>query len=306
MRELYPSFYTKDATDGGKMIPFYTDANVAGAVEAGLELSSLSRKDGENPVAFMFAGLNDNAYEKIITIMKKRQANKNVALETVSREKNVLRPVLSANAATPQRTVREMEGKEKEKLFNFTEQGVDSPLLIDDDESSSGADHLSDESELDLTDNKTGGRREKDVNSPVKHVLGQLMSDAKKNFEESTKVKKITVASLKLSGLSIEDLAEVLQKLDGNMLYDALEIMLARRDFEEQQMVESSSEDFMDAQNTSKQETPQRPSRPALPDGIPTPSILLGRSDLKKSLNERKKDLVKKLPQFNLDADADQ
>jgi hypothetical protein len=62
----------------------------------------------------------------------------------------------------------------------------------------------------------------------------------------------------------------------------------------------------MEVQNTSKQETPQKPFRSALPSDIPTPSTSLVRYDLKKMFNERKKDLIKNVSQFNLDADAEQ
>jgi len=270
-----------------------------------LELSSFSRRDGKKPVVFMFAGLNGSAYEKIKGIMEKRQAKKNLDLQPVSTGKNVLGAMLPADPDTPQWTVREMEGKEKVRVSNDNEERVNSSLLID-DESSSADDDSSDESESGLTVGKTGRRQEKDVDSLTKHELSQLLSGAKKNLEESLKVKKITQLSLKLSELSIEDLAEVLRKLDESKLYDAVEMLVAIRDSEDQQAVESSSDDFMDAQNTSKQETPQRPSRPALPSDIPTPSTLLVRSDLKKIFNEREKDLIKNIPQFNLDADADQ
>jgi hypothetical protein len=270
VRELYPNYYTKDAANGGKIIPYYSDANVEGAVEAALELSSLSRKDGRNPVAFMFAGLNGSAYEKIKEIMEK----------------------LQADPATPQGAARETGGKEEVRVSKDNKEKRNCSLLID-DESSSADDDSSDGSELDLSVSKTGRRQEKDVDSPTKHELSRLLSGAAKSRWESVKVIKIPELSLKLSELSTEDLAEVLRRLDESKLYDALEILIAIRDSEDQQAVESSSDDFMDVQNTSKQETPQKPFRSALPSDIPTPSTSLVRSDLKKMFNERKKDLIK-------------
>ena len=65
VRELYPNRYISDPQDKGAPVPFYSDDNIAGAVDAALELTNPSKKNGKNPVSFMFAGLDDMAYEKI-------------------------------------------------------------------------------------------------------------------------------------------------------------------------------------------------------------------------------------------------
>lgn len=120
VRELYPSFYAKDEMNSGKMIPYYSDANVEGAIDAALELSSSSRADGENPVTFMFAGLSDRAYAKVQDAMDKRRAV-------------MPRRVVPDDAPTPIRKVRELQGNEEISVVKYERQETDSSLSISDD-----------------------------------------------------------------------------------------------------------------------------------------------------------------------------
>lgn len=72
VRELYPNRYTSHSQKKGAVVPWYSEANIAGAVDAALELTNPGRQDGISPVSFMFAGLNDKAYEEIQNEIKSR------------------------------------------------------------------------------------------------------------------------------------------------------------------------------------------------------------------------------------------
>lgn len=65
VRELYPNRYISDPKNKGALVPFYSDDNIAGAIDAALELTNPDQKSGKMPVSFMFAGLDDITYEEI-------------------------------------------------------------------------------------------------------------------------------------------------------------------------------------------------------------------------------------------------
>lgn len=142
VRELYPNYYAPDPKNGGKMVPFYSNDNVDGAIEAAFELSSLSREDGRDPVSFMFAGLNEDAYGRILAGIDRLSNEKKIVQQQRSPEKSSSKPPLPEGIPTPARKVREIE-KEKESTTSQSEkERTESPLLIsdsDDENSSSEA-----------------------------------------------------------------------------------------------------------------------------------------------------------------------
>lgn len=56
--QLYPDFYHSDLSTVSAMTPYFSENNIAGAVNAAILMNSKSRKDAMPPVSIMFAGVN--------------------------------------------------------------------------------------------------------------------------------------------------------------------------------------------------------------------------------------------------------
>jgi hypothetical protein len=93
VRELYPNRYISDSKNKGAVVPRYSENNIAGAVDAAFELTNPGRQDGENPVSFMFAGLNEVAYKKIQNEIEKRPP---------------ARPAYNSELPTPEKVLKKM------------------------------------------------------------------------------------------------------------------------------------------------------------------------------------------------------
>lgn len=134
VRELYPSYYVTDEENGKKITPYYSDANVQGAIEAAFELSSLSREDGEDPVSFMFAGLNEDAYGRILEKINMLSNREQIARKKLATEKRSSLPKLPGDVPTPDRKARQIEKEKESNNGQFQKQKDSSSLLIGDDE----------------------------------------------------------------------------------------------------------------------------------------------------------------------------
>lgn len=128
VRELYPNYYAPDPKNNMLLIPCYSEANIAGAVDAALELTDPGRQDGKDPVLFMFAGLNKDSYQRIENEMKLRLAESAEPPE---------RPTYVDSLPTPGKERSEYERKRK---LPASGDGIDQDqsLLIDDDDTDTG------------------------------------------------------------------------------------------------------------------------------------------------------------------------
>lgn len=104
-----------------------------------------------------------------------------------------------------------------------------------------------------------------------KMVMAELFK-----LSKARKKKELQRISQKLSKLSKEDLAEVLEEQDGDKLYDALEIII---------------------------ETQPKPPRPIIPEDIPSPQDMALDAVVQKALSEYKRNRLE-VPQLNLVTDA--
>jgi hypothetical protein len=61
VQELYPDRWEDNPGGTGKKRPFYSNANIQGAAQAGLEISKRIRPDAKPPISVMFTVANDQA-----------------------------------------------------------------------------------------------------------------------------------------------------------------------------------------------------------------------------------------------------
>jgi hypothetical protein len=65
VRELYPDYYVIDQNAPCGRKPFYSEANIKGAVAAAVEIRAVQLKSGKEPVSIMFAGMDSDTYKKM-------------------------------------------------------------------------------------------------------------------------------------------------------------------------------------------------------------------------------------------------
>lgn len=66
---LYPDCYTGNSTAGGRKRPFYSDENIQGAIDAAEKIRSKATKGERGMPSIMFAGLDNETYERMTKIM---------------------------------------------------------------------------------------------------------------------------------------------------------------------------------------------------------------------------------------------
>lgn len=70
VRDLYPDYYIDDENVPGKRKPVYSDANIKGAIAAAIEVRREMREKGKAPVSIMFAGMDQDTYDRMSAELK--------------------------------------------------------------------------------------------------------------------------------------------------------------------------------------------------------------------------------------------
>lgn len=195
-----------------------------------------------------------------------------------------------------------------QRLMEDESQKCDKSIVKD--EGGNDSPFVTDKSKSYLRQSRVGSNRVENIVSPTKKFLNNQFSNAKKQTVVMRNARKVEEISGKIRRLSNGELAEVLNRIDENNLYDALEIVVAGKESKGPKVVRSDDEKLGSLHNRSAQHThPAPPHRPVLPENIPTPpegnltpKTISLRAAIKKSLDDYKKNA---LPPRNWNLDAD-